>query len=259
MTKNEFEALALDLLEAAVNVGAQNKLVDKDLVRDHSKTETRAFCLARALTLGLSSAFNAWTVLGSGGLKGKVGNVTILGGGCAFMIPVLMEALPKDQRELTVRVIDPISHWRMFQPSLVRHAEKNGIRLHLDFVPEIDLLEQIDSYRTDLLVALDGLGERRFAERRALRTAYATCNRHLIWDSNLSVMQEIFHATFIPQRGKVDFFCQKELSEFLQHHYPLFAQGNVFANFGNRGFYLMHNLIQGSHLDGTSRTVGFTR
>lgn len=255
MTKEEFEILALDLLEATMNIASQQKLSADQLIREHKKLsaelnkgnftatyDSKAKCVAYALHYGMKAAFQAWSILRKGPVKSKLGNITILGGGCCFELPVLLHFLRDSHREIHVKVIDPISHWKIFQPMHVRMAEKMGIRLHLDYVPVIDLLEQIDSYKTDLLVSFNGLNELSFGERKALRIAYATCNRHLIWHSSLSVMQEVFSASYIPMRDDEDFHAEQELLSLLKARLPEFAKLNLFANFGNKGFYLMHNL-----------------
>jgi hypothetical protein len=257
MSKAEFETLALDLLEATVNIASVHKVDEARLIeefRKHSQNFNKgeeiteyanhAACIAYAFHQGIQSAVQAWSVLRKGPIKNKVGNITILGGGCCFELPVLLHFLKDQNKEISVKVIDPIAKWKIFQPMHVRMAERMGIRLHLDYVPVIDILEQIDSYKTDLLVTFNSLNELSFGERKALRTAYATCNRHLIWHSSLTVMQDVFSASYVPSRNEINFEAQAELSTMLAHHYPKFAKLNPFANLGKKGFYLMHNLAQ---------------
>jgi hypothetical protein len=247
VTEDEFETLALDLLEATMNIASVHKVDEARLIEEIQKRNqytSHAACISYALTRGVRSAFQAWTVLRKGPIKNKVGNLTILGGGCCFELPVLLHFLKDQNKEISVKVIDPVARWQIFQPMHVRLAEKMGIRLHLDYVPVIDILEQIDSYKTDLLVTFNCLNELSFGERKALRTAYATCNRHLIWHSSLSVMQDVFHASYVPVRNELGFRSEAELSAILAHRYPKLAKLNVFANFGKKGFYLMHNLAQ---------------
>lgn len=262
MTNDEFEGLALDLLEATMNIAAQQKISADQLIREHQllveafekgedvpRYESKAACIAYAFRYGIQTAFEAWSVLKKGPINSKIGNITILGGGCCFELAVLVHFLKEGHKELHVKVIEPVAHWKIFQPMLVRYAEREGVRLHLDFVPVIDLLEQIDSYKTDLLVSFNGLTELSFGERKALRIAYATCNRHIIWHSSLSVMQDVFCASFIPRREVEKFPFESELSEFLEGRFPGLAKLNVFANLGQKGFYLMHNLVQPRHVN----------
>jgi hypothetical protein len=253
MNKDEFEYLAIDLLEATMNIATLHKVDIRNLIEEHkrqsqivNKGEPIAFashsaCITYAFRYGIKSAFDAWSLLRKGPVKCKVGNITILGGGCCFELPVLLHFLKDQNKELHVRVIDPVSRWKIFQPMHVRLAEKMGIRLHLDYVPVIDLLEQIDSYKTDLLVCFNSLNELSFGERKSLRIAYSTCHRHLIWHPSLTMMQEVFGATYIPMREEIT-FPEGELSTCLSRHHPEFAKLNPFANFGKKGFYLMHNL-----------------
>ena len=241
MNDSDFENLAIDLLEATMNIASIHKVDTKKLIEKHKGYTTEAACIAYAFQYGMKSAFEAWSLLRKGPIKNKVGNITILGGGCCFELPVLLHFLKDQNKEIHVKVIDPVSKWKVFQPMHVRLAEKMGIRLHLDYVPVIDLLEQIDSYKTDLLVCFNSLNELSFGERKSLRIAYATCNRHLIWHPSLTVMQEVFGASYIPMRDEVK-FPLAELSARLHRHHPELAKLNPFANFGEKGFYLMHNL-----------------
>ncbi|MES2528718.1 MAG: hypothetical protein V4598_16660 [Bdellovibrionota bacterium] len=241
MKDTDFESLALDLLEATMNIASIHKVDARKLLEKHSGYSSESACIAYAFQYGMKSAFDAWTLLRKGPVKTKVGNITILGGGCCFELPVLLHHLKDHNKEIHVKVIDPVSKWKVFQPMHVRLAEKMGIRLHLDYVPVIDLLEQIDSYKTDLLVCFNSLDELSFGERKSLRIAYATCNRHLIWHPSLTVMQEVFGASYIPMRDEIN-FPVAELSAFLSRHHPDFAKTKPFANFGDKGFYLMHNL-----------------
>lgn len=256
VTEDEFQTLSLDLLEATMNIASVHKVDEKRLIEElkrHSQNfkggETSEYasntaCIAYAVRYGVRSAFEAWSLLRKGPIKNKVGNITILGGGCCFELPVLLHFLKDQHKELHVKVIDPVTRWKIFQPMLIRLAEKMGVRLHLDFVPVIDLLEQIDSYKTDLLVSFNGLNELSFGERKALRIAYATCNRHLIWHPSLTVMQDVFSATYVPMRDEIPFHPQEELTTRLSHRWPKLAELNLFANSGKKGFYLMHNLTQ---------------
>lgn len=253
MNEKDFENLAIDLLEATMNIATVHKVDTKNLIEEHkrhshnfNKGELTEFashsaCIAYAFRYGIKTSYETWSLLRKGPLKSKVGNITILGGGCCFELPVLLHYLKDQNKEIQVRVIDPVARWQIFQPMHVRLAEKMGIRLHLEFVPVVDILEQIDSYRTDLLLCLNSLNELSFGERKALRIAYATCNRHLIWHPSLSVMQDVFGASYIPMREEMK-FSEGELSDCLSRHHPEFAQLNPFANFGEKGFYLMHNL-----------------
>ncbi len=205
---------------------------------------SQAACIAYAFRYGIKAAYETWSVLHRGPIKQQTGNITILGGGCCFELSVLMHFLRSQNKEIHVKIIDPVSKWKIFQPMHVRLAEKMGIRLHLDYVPVVDILEQIDSYRTDLLISFNSLNELSFAERKALRIAYATCNRHLIWHSSLTVMQDVFSATYVPMRDEMSCEAEEELSTFLVRRYPGLAGLNLFANLGKKGFYLMHNLSQ---------------
>lgn len=256
MTEAEFEILALDLLEGTMNIATLHKIDEKRLIEEYtwhshklnkgelkSDYASQASCIAFAIRYGMKTAFQTWSLLQKGPIKNKVGNITILGGGCCFELPVLLHFL-KDQKEIHVKVIDPISRWKIFQPMHVRMAEKMGIRLHLDYVPVVDILEQIDSYKTDLLVSFNSLNELSIAERKALRIAYANCNRHLIWHPSLTVMQEVFNASYVPMRDDMRFDPEQELTSYLRIHFPKLADFNVFANLGKKGFYLMHNLSQ---------------
>ncbi len=246
MSQEEFETLALDLLEATMNIASIHKVDEKRLFEEFSRHsqnyETHAACIAYAFRYGIKSAYETWSVLQKGPIKQKIGNITILGGGCCFELPVLMQSLRHQSKEIHVKIIDPVSRWKIFQPMHVRLAEKMGVRLHLDYVPVVDILEQIDSYRTDLLVSINSLNELTYAERKALRIAYATCNRQLIWHSSLSVMQDVFSASYIPMREEMSCEAENELSTFLVRRYPSLTGLNLFANLGNKGFYLMHNL-----------------
>jgi hypothetical protein len=248
MSQEEFETMALDLLEATMNIATIHKVDEKRLIEEFNRRPqnfpNHAACIAYAFRYGIKSAYEAWSVLGKGPVQQKTGNITILGGGCCFELPVLMHFLKHQNKELFVKIIDPVSRWKIFQPMHVRLAEKMGIRLHLDYVPVIDILEQIDSYETDLLVSFNSLNELSFAERKALRIAYATCNRHLIWHSSLSVMQDVFSATYVPMREEMSCEAEKELSSFFVRRYPGLSGTNLFANLGRKGFYLMHNLAQ---------------
>lgn len=241
MKDSDFEHLALELLEATMNIASVHKVDSRKLIEKHNGHSTEAACIAYAFRYGMKSAFEAWSLLRKGPVQSKVGNITILGGGCCFELPVLLHFLKDQNKEIHVKVIDPASKWKIFQPMHVRLAAKMGIRLHLDYVPVIDLLEQIDSYKTDLLVCFNSLTELSFGERKSLRIAYATCNRHLIWHPSLNVMQEVFGASYIPMRDEIK-FPEAELSAFLSRHHPDFAKLNPFANIGEKGFYLMHNL-----------------
>lgn len=257
MTEDEFQTLSLDLMEATMNIAAIHKVDEKKLIEEikrHSQNfrkggetseyASNAACIAYAVSFGIRSAFQAWSLLRKGPVKSKVGNITILGGGCCFELPVLMHYLKGHHKELHVKVIDPVSRWKIFHPMLVRMAEKMGIRLHLEYVPVVDLLEQIDSYKSDLLISFNALNELSFIERKALRVAYATCNRHLIWHPSLTVMQDVFSATYVPMRDDIPFSPGAELTQFMARQWPQIAQLNLFANSGKKGFYLMHNLSQ---------------
>jgi hypothetical protein len=248
MTNDEFERLAIDLLEATMNIASVHKVDEKRLIKELQSESPDysdpAACIAHAFSQGIQTAFEAWSVLNKGPIKNKVGNVTILGGGCCYELPALLHFLKDQNRDISVKVINPVARWQIFQPMHVRMAEKMGIRLQLSYAPVIDILEQIDSYKTDLLVTFNSLSELSFGERKALRTAYATCNRHLIWHSSLSVMQEVFSATYVPMRNEMSFEAEAELSAILAHRYPKLAKMNLFANIGKKGFYLMHNLSQ---------------
>ncbi len=250
MTEEEFECLSRELLEATMNIASsykidQNQLAD-EFTKGDFKSEYRghAACLAYALRYGIKTAFDTWSLLRKGPIVNKVGNITILGGGCAFELPVLMHFLKDQNKELHVKVIDRVSRWRIFQPMHIRMAEKMGIRLHLDYVPAMDVLEQVDSYKTDLLVSFNSMSELTFGERKALRIAYDNCKRHLFWHSSLNVMQEVFGSSYVPMRDDLPFHPEAQLTRTLGNRYPKLAEMNVFANLGRKGFYLMHNLSQ---------------
>jgi hypothetical protein len=270
VTEDDFETLARDLLEATMNIASIHKVEEKRLIEEYTRHSHRlnkgdltsdyasqASCIAYAIRYGLKAAFQAWSLLHKGPIKNKVGNITILGGGCCFELPVLLHFLKDQNKEIHVKVIDPVSRWKIFQPMHIRLAEKMGVRLHLDYVPVVDVLEQIDSYKTDLLVSFNSLNELSFAERKALRIAYATCNRHLIWHPSLSVMQEVFSASYVPMRDELSFTAEKELTSFLRIRYPKLADLNVFANFGKKGFYLMHNLSQVKNEDALTWAIKY--
>ena len=236
MTTDEFERLAIDLLEATMNIASVHKVDEKKILGEMQKKSPDysdpAACIASAFSQGIQTAFEAWSVLHKGPVKNKVGNMTILGGGCCYELPVLLHFLKEQNRDISVKVINPVARWQIFQPMHVRMAEKMGVRLHLSYAPVIDILEQIDSYKTDLLVTFNSLSDLSFGERKALRTAYATCNRHLIWHSSLSVMQEVFSATYVPMRNELPFSSEAELSAILAHRFPRLAKMNLFANIG---------------------------
>ncbi len=250
MTEEEFESLSRELLEETMNIASSYK-IEQDLLAQHftkgdykAEFNGHAACVAYALRYGIKTAFDTWSLLKKGPIHHKVGNITILGGGCAFELPVMMHFLKDHNKELHVKVIDPISRWRIFQPMHVRMAQKMGIRLHLEFVPAMDVLEQVDSYKTDLLVSFNSLTELSFGERKALRIAYDNCKRHLFWHSSLTVMQEVFGSSYVPMRDDLQFHPEAQLTRTLANRFPKLAEMNVFANLGRKGFYLMHNLSQ---------------
>ncbi len=241
MAHEEFEILALDLMEATMNIATVHKVDLKRPVEDAS-FKTNDACIAHAFHHGMKTAFDAWSLLRKGPITSQVGNITILGGGCCYELPVLLHFLKDQHKEIHVKVIEPVARWKIFQPMHVRLAEKMGVRLKLDFVPVIDILEQIDSYKTGLLLAFNSLGTFSFGERKALRIAYATCNRHLIWHSSLSVMQDIFGASYIPARDEMEFFSELRGLNNLQIK-------------SQRGFYLMHNIHQTSHVSPFKKAI----
>lgn len=270
MTEAQFETLALDLLEATMNIATVHKVDEKRLIEEYtrhshklnkgalqSEYASQASCVAYAIRYGMKTAFQAWSLLQKGPIRNKVGNITILGGGCCFELPVLLHFLKDQNKEIHVKVIDPISRWKIFQPMHVRMAEKMGIRLHLDYVPVVDILEQVDSYKTDLLVSFNSLNELSAPDRRAIRIAYGTCNRHLIWHPSLTVMQEVFNATYVPMRDEMRFHPEQELTSYLRIRYPKLADFNVFANLGKKGFYLMHNLSQVKTVDALTWAIKY--